>query len=149
MSAGYVGRFAPSPTGPLHAGSIVAALASWLDARAHGGRWLVRIEDLDPPREVPGATASILATLAQLGLHADAEPLHQSTRTDRYADALRGLVDRGLAYPCACTRREIADSRLRTGPEPVRHGELVYPGTCRAGLGPGRTARAWRLPSPA
>ncbi|MFM1988397.1 MAG: glutamyl-tRNA synthetase [Pseudomonadota bacterium] len=148
MSAGYVGRFAPSPTGPLHAGSIVAALASWLDARAHGGRWLVRIEDLDPPREAPGATASILGTLARLGLHADAEPLHQSARTDRYADALRTLVDRGLAYPCACTRREIADSRLRTGPEPARHGELVYPGTCRAGLAPGRTARAWRLRVP-
>lgn len=148
MSAGYVGRFAPSPTGPLHAGSIVAALASWLDARAHGGRWLVRIEDIDPPREVPGATASILDTLARLGLHADDTPLLQSTRTARYADALDDLVRRGLAYPCACTRREIADSQSHAGPAPARHGELVYPGTCRAGLPPGRAARAWRLRVP-
>jgi glutamyl-Q tRNA(Asp) synthetase len=144
----YVGRFAPSPTGPLHAGSVAAALASWLDARAHDGTWLVRVEDIDPPREVPGATASILSTLDRLGLRADAEPMRQSTRDAAYADALRRLVGRGLAYPCACTRREIADSQLRAGQAPARHGELVYPGTCRAGLAPDRVARAWRLRVP-
>lgn len=79
----YVGRFAPSPTGPLHAGSMVAALASWLDARAHRGRWLLRIEDLDPPREQPGASAAIVSTLAALGLHWDGEPQLQSQRGDR------------------------------------------------------------------
>jgi glutamyl-Q tRNA(Asp) synthetase len=146
---GYVGRFAPSPTGPLHAGSVAAALASWLDARAHGGRWLLRIEDIDPPREQPGATASILDTLSRLGLHADDEPVRQSTRGDLYDAALHTLRERGLAYPCACTRREIADSQLRAGQTVARHGELVYPGTCRDGLPPGREPRAWRLRVPA
>ena len=148
MSSGYVGRFAPSPTGPLHAGSVVAALGSWLDARAHRGRWLVRIEDLDPPREVPGAAAVILSTLARLGLSADASPQLQSTRTALYADALDQLVAEGLAYPCGCTRREIADSQLAVGPGSPS-GERVYPGTCRHGLPAGRTARAWRLRVPA
>jgi glutamyl-Q tRNA(Asp) synthetase len=145
----YVGRFAPSPTGPLHAGSVVAALASWLDARAHAGRWLLRIEDLDPPREQPGAAASIIATLGRLGLHWDDEPSFQSARTARYADALASLIATGHAYPCACTRREIADSMLRVGRAPQRHAELPYPGTCRDGLPPGRDARAWRLRVPA
>ena len=146
---GYVGRFAPSPTGPLHAGSAVAALASWLDARAHGGRWLLRIEDIDPPREQPGATAAILDTLARLGLHADGEPVFQSARGACYASALDTLVARGLAYPCGCTRREIADSQQRAGQAAARHGELVYPGTCRHGLPEGRAPRAWRLRVPA
>ena len=145
----YVGRFAPSPTGPLHAGSVVAALASWLDARAHGGRWLLRIEDLDPPREQPGAAASIIETLGRLGLRWDDEPSFQSARTARYADALATLVATGHAYPCACTRREIADSMLRVGRVPQRHAEVPYPGTCRDGLPPGRDARAWRLRVPA
>jgi glutamyl-Q tRNA(Asp) synthetase len=145
----YVGRFAPSPTGPLHAGSVVAALASWLDARAHHGRWLLRIEDIDPPREQPGASAAILDTLARLGLHADGEPAFQSTRTADYGVALDTLVAQGVAYPCACTRGEIADSAQRAGPPAVRHGELVYPGTCRNGLPPGRAPRAWRLRVPA
>jgi glutamyl-Q tRNA(Asp) synthetase len=147
--SGYVGRFAPSPTGPLHAGSAVAALASWLDARAHGGRWLLRIEDIDPPREQPGATAAILDTLDRLGLYADGEPVFQSARDACYASALDALVAGGLAYPCGCTRREIADSQQRAGQAAPRHGELVYPGTCRHGLPEGRGPRAWRLGVPA
>jgi glutamyl-Q tRNA(Asp) synthetase len=147
-AAGYVGRFAPSPTGPLHAGSVVAALASWLDARAHRGRWLLRIEDVDAPREQPGAAASIVDTLRRLGLHWDGEPTFQSTRGGRYAAALDALVAGDLAYPCGCTRREIADSQLRAGAPRERHGELRYPGTCRASLAPGREARAWRLRVP-
>lgn len=145
---GYVGRFAPSPTGPLHAGSVVAALASFLDARAHGGRWLLRIEDLDPPREQPGAAAAILDTLRRLGLDWDGDVLYQSARGERYAAALDTLVAAGLAYPCACTRREIADSQRRAGAPLQRHGELPYPGTCRHGLPPGRSPRAWRFRVP-
>ena len=144
----YVGRFAPSPTGPLHAGSVAAALASWLDARARRGRWLVRIEDIDPPREQPGAAASILDTLRRLGLRWDGEPTFQSARGAGYAAALDGLAARGLAYPCGCTRREIADSQLHAGAPRERHAELRYPGTCRDGLAPGREARAWRLRVP-
>lgn len=142
--AGYVGRFAPSPTGPLHAGSLVAALASWLDARAHGGRWLVRIEDVDTPRCLPGADTRILAQLADCGLHPDAPPWWQSRRGDAYAAALDTLAAAGWAYPCACSRRDIEDALARAGTPPERFGERVYPGTCRAGLH-GRPARAWRL----
>lgn len=144
MPLPYIGRFAPSPTGPLHAGSLVAALASWLDARAQGGRWLVRIEDVDTPRCVPGADRLILQQLAQLGLLPDEAPLYQSQRTLQYQHALDALVARGLAYPCACTRRDIEAELARLGRPKSRHGELVYPGTCRAGL-QGRAARAWRL----
>jgi glutamyl-Q tRNA(Asp) synthetase len=144
----YVGRFAPSPTGPLHAGSVATALGAWLDARAHDGRWLLRIEDIDPPREQPGASAAILDVLPRLGLRWDGEPVFQSARGDRYARALERLVAGGLAYPCACTRREIADSQRRLGQPSARHRELPYPGTCRAGLPPGRMARAWRLRVP-
>ncbi len=124
----YRGRFAPSPTGPLHFGSLVAALGSWLDARAHGGEWLVRIEDLDPPREVPGAAAAILAALETLGLHWDGPVLYQSARAERYREALASLERAGHAYRCACSRARVA-RRAR------RHGPLgpVYPGTCRAG----------------
>src|SRR5437868_10696505 len=138
----YTGRFAPSPTGPLHAGSLVAALASWLDARAHGGRWLVRIEDLDPPRTVPGAADEILRQLAAVGLEADAPPLFQSTRDAAYAAAFGRLVDSGWAYPCACSRRELAEAARRHGIDPARrHEELRYFGTCRHGRG-GKPARA-------
>lgn len=144
----YTGRFAPSPTGPLHAGSLVAALASWLDARAHGGRWLVRMEDLDPPREVAGAARQILALLAACGLHADGEVLLQSRRHAAYQAAFDTLAARGLTYPCACTRREIADSVTNLRIHDYGR-ELVYPGTCRAGLPAGRAARAWRLRVPA
>jgi glutamyl-Q tRNA(Asp) synthetase len=145
--AGYVGRFAPSPTGPLHAGSLVAALASWLDARARGGRWLVRLEDTDTPRCVPGADREILRQLGALGLVPDETPRWQSTRDDAYAAALQRLVHAGLAYPCGCSRREIDDALAAAGRAPPRHGERVYPGTCRPERGglQGKPARAWRL----
>lgn len=140
----YTGRFAPSPTGPLHAGSLVAALASWLDARACGGRWLVRIEDVDSPRCVPGADEAILQQLAACGLLPDEPPVRQSQRSTLYEEALQRLVSKGWAYPCACSRKDIAEAlaaQQRTRP---RHGELVYPGTCRTGL-LGKPARATRL----
>ncbi|MEJ6002886.1 tRNA glutamyl-Q(34) synthetase GluQRS [Paucibacter soli] len=140
----YVGRFAPSPTGLLHAGSLVAALASWLDARAHGGRWLVRIEDVDLPRCVPGADQQILAQLARLGLLPDAAPVWQSQRGALYARALARLEAAGWVYGCACSRKDIAAASLGR----PRHAELVYPGTCRAGT-QGRAPRAWRLRSSA
>jgi len=104
----YRGRFAPSPTGPLHLGSLVAALASWLHARAAGGEWLVRVEDIDPPREVAGAAARQLATLAAFGLDPDAPPLWQSTRADAYRQALQRLAARNLTYPCRCSRADLA-----------------------------------------
>ena len=129
----YVGRFAPSPTGWLHAGSMVAALASWLDARAHGGRWLVRIEDVDGPRCIAGAEDAILRQLAECGLHPDAPPLRQSDRGALYAQALERLHAAGLAYGCRCTRREIAQALQARGLDRERHGDLVYPGTCRPG----------------
>jgi len=107
MYGNYRGRFAPSPTGPLHAGSLVAALASWLDARAHDGRWLVRIEDLDPPREVAGSARGILDTLAALGMDADEPVVHQSDRGAAYAAALARLDAAGLLFACTCSRRLI------------------------------------------
>jgi glutamyl-Q tRNA(Asp) synthetase len=141
---GYRGRFAPSPTGPLHFGSLVSALASWLDARAHGGAWLVRVEDIDGPRTVPGAAEDILATLAAFGFHADEPPQWQSRRTGLYRAALDRLIASGHVYPCGCTRKEIADSQLRAH---QRNTTLIYPGTCRDGLH-GKPARAWRLRVP-
>jgi len=143
----YRGRFAPSPTGPLHAGSLVAALASWLDARAHGGQWLVRIEDADRPRCVPGADREILRQLAACGLAPDEPPTWQSQREALYQVALDRLVAQGRAYPCGCSRKDIELAWRAQGRERTRHGELVYPGTCRDGLH-GRTARAWRLRVP-
>jgi glutamyl-Q tRNA(Asp) synthetase len=140
----YIGRFAPSPTGPLHAGSLVAALASWLDARAHGGEWLVRMEDLDTPRCVPGMGRVILQQLAACGLHPDHPPVWQSERSGLYQFALDHLVSNGLAYPCACSRKDIEGALQQLGLQRPRHGELIYPGTCRHGL-QGRPARAWRL----
>jgi glutamyl-Q tRNA(Asp) synthetase len=133
VSGGYVGRFAPSPTGPLHAGSMAAALASWLDARVHGGRWLVRIEDVDTPRCLPGADAEILRQLTACGLVPDEAPVWQSHRGALYAAALETLHAAGLAYGCRCTRREIALVQAASGHDRTRHGELVYPGTCRPG----------------
>lgn len=146
----YIGRFAPSPTGPLHAGSLVAALASWLDAHAHGGHWLVRIEDVDTPRCVPGADQVILDQLAALGLVPDEPPTYQSQRGPLYQAALDTLVARNLAYPCACTRADIAQANAALGLLKPRHGELVYPGTCRPENGGlrGRAPRAWRLRVP-
>ncbi|MDH0863892.1 tRNA glutamyl-Q(34) synthetase GluQRS [Mitsuaria sp. GD03876] len=144
----YVGRFAPSPTGPLHEGSLVAALASWLDARAHGGRWLIRVEDVDGPRCPPGADATVLSQLAQVRLLPDAPPVWQSRRGAAYQAALERLVAAGWAYPCGCSRKDIAEAIAARGERKSRHGELVYPGTCRHGLG-GKPARAWRLRSTA
>ena len=138
------GRFAPSPTGPLHAGSLVAALASWLDARALGGRWLVRIEDVDTPRCVAGADQVILAQLAACGLHADEPVVWQSQRSEAYLAALQQLIKRGLAFACGCSRRNIEAAWRASGQLRIRHGELVYPGTCRHGL-QGKPARAQRL----
>lgn len=135
----YTGRFAPSPTGPLHFGSLVAALASWLDARAAGGRWLVRIEDLDGPRVQPGAADDILRALERLGLGWDGAVEYQSRRTALYRSALERL--RSQTYWCGCTRREIADSSLGLAPD----GAQIYPGTCRDGLPPGKAARALRV----
>jgi glutamyl-Q tRNA(Asp) synthetase len=140
----YRGRFAPSPTGPLHFGSLVGALASFLDARAHGGTWLVRIEDIDGPRTVPGADEQILDTLARFGMRSDEPPVWQSARTALYADAFARLSADGLVYPCGCTRKEIADSLASVH---ARHTTLAYPGTCRHGLA-GKSARAWRLRVP-
>lgn len=140
----YRGRFAPSPTGPLHFGSLVGALASYLDARAHGGTWIVRIEDIDGPRTVPGADRQICSTLERFGMLADEPPIWQSARTALYTQAFDRLTAAGLVYPCGCTRKEIADSRS-TGH--ARHTTLAYPGTCRQGLF-GKPARAWRLRVP-
>lgn len=142
--AGYVGRFAPSPTGPLHAGSLVAALASWLDARAHQGRWLVRIEDVDRPRCVAGADHIILAQLSACGLIPDEPPVWQSQRGALYETALQRLLAADLAYPCGCSRREIERILEARGERTARHAELVYPGTCRQGLN-GKPARAVRV----
>lgn len=135
----YVGRFAPSPTGPLHFGSLVAALGSWLDARAQGGRWSVRIDDLDRSRVMLGADESILNTLEGFGLWWDGPVVYQSAREEAYQAALRRLQTAGLTYPCGCSRSEIS----RTG----RLGPIgyIYPGTCRAGLPVGRQPRSWRM----
>jgi len=141
--SGYVGRFAPSPTGLLHAGSLVAAMASYLDARAHDGRWLVRMEDVDLSRTAPGAAESILQTLAAFGMHADDEVLWQHARSTLYAAALQKLG--GEVYPCGCSRREIADS---IGPAISAALAQPYPGTCRHGMAPGKAARAWRIRVP-
>lgn len=138
----YTGRFAPSPTGPLHAGSLVAAVASYLDARAHHGRWLVRIEDIDEGRTVAGSAESILAVLQRLGMRWDDEVVWQSARKRLYQAAADRLAEH--IYPCGCNRREIADSRLGTAPD----GAAIYPGTCRHGLAPGRSARSLRVRVP-
>ena len=133
----YVGRFAPSPTGPLHFGSLVAALASWLDCRRAGGRWLLRMEDLDRPRVMPGAADAILRQLESCGLEWDGPVVCQSARLELYQEAIRKLETR--SYPCACTRKELEDSALAID------GSRIYPGTCRGGLAPGKAPRAVRL----
>ena len=131
MQSSYVGRFAPSPTGPLHFGSAVTAVASYLQARARGGRWEVRIDDLDPPREERGAASAILTLLEALHLYWDGEVVYQSARTPAYEAALDELRRRGAIYPCACTRREV--------------GGRPYPGTCRDGIAAGKVGRALRV----
>lgn len=135
----YRGRFAPSPSGPLHFGSLVTALGSYLDARTQGGEWCVRIDDLDPPRVVPGAADTILRTLEAYGFRWDGPVLFQSARTEAYIAAFETLQRLGVVYACGCTRREIADSIVGLP------GASVYPGTCRGGLPPGKTARAFRV----
>ena len=132
----YVGRFAPSPTGPLHFGSLVAALAGWLDCRHAGGQWLLRMEDLDQPRVVPGAADAILRQLETFGLVWDGPVVYQSARLELYEDAIRKLG--AHSYPCACTRKELEDSALAID------GSRIYPGTCRNGLAPGKAPRAGR-----
>lgn len=135
----YRGRFAPSPTGPLHFGSLVAAVGSFLEARSRGGEWLVRMEDLDLPRSVPGAADDILRTLDAFGLYWDGEVMVQSARNEAYRAALAELEKLGAVYPCACTRKEIVDSAISGIDGPV------YPGICRAGLPEGRAPRAMRV----
>ena len=135
----YRGRFAPTPSGPLHFGSMVAAVGSFLDARSRGGIWLVRIDDLDPPRTVPGAADAILQCLDAYGMHWDGAVVYQNTRFDAYHAALHQLRQSGRTYPCACSRKEISDAGL------AGVDGAVYPGTCRNGLAAGREARALRL----
>lgn len=135
----YRGRFAPSPTGPLHFGSLIAAVGSCLEARRNGGEWRVRMEDLDRPREEPGAADAILRTLEAYGFEWDGPVLRQSVRGEAYTSALARLQRGGFVFACACTRREISDSTLGGATEPV------YPGTCRNGIAPGRAARAIRM----
>lgn len=135
----HIGRFAPSPTGPLHLGSLIAALGSYLDARAQGGGWIVRMEDVDESRTQPGAADAILATLEACGFEWDGPVVFQSRRTSLYRTAFDRLLASGAIYPCGCTRKEVADSALAID------GARIYPGTCRHGLTPGRVARAFRV----
>jgi glutamyl-Q tRNA(Asp) synthetase len=135
----YCGRFAPSPTGPLHFGSLIAAVGSYLEARTHSGKWLVRMEDLDKSREAPGASDAILRALEAYGFEWEGEVGFQSRHVEAYRASLESLERQKAVFPCACTRREIADSVLSLEDEPV------YPGTCRRGLPPGREARAIRV----
>ncbi len=140
----YIGRFAPSPTGPLHIGSLVAAIASYLDAKVHHGQWLVRIEDVDGARNVDGADQHILNSLQRCGMLWDGEVTWQTQRYPLYQQALEQLGD--LVYPCGCSRREIADSQVNQSLSP--HHAPIYPGTCRNGLAPGKVGRALRLKVP-
>ncbi len=140
----YIGRFAPSPTGPLHAGSLTAALASWLDAKAHQGLWLIRIEDVDAQRCLPGMDELILQQLSACGLHSDGPVVRQSQRSALYQLALQELMAQNRVYPCGCSRSEIEQALGRVGGARQRHEELVYPGTCREGLGT-KAPRVWRF----
>lgn len=135
----YRGRFAPSPSGWLHFGSLVAAVGSYLQARAERGEWLLRMEDIDPPREVPGAADEILRTLERLGLGWDGPVAYQSARGPAYEAALATLRRSGVLYACGCSRQEVADSSVHGVDGPI------YPGTCRDGLAPGRRERALRV----
>ncbi|HEY4317783.1 MAG TPA: tRNA glutamyl-Q(34) synthetase GluQRS [Herbaspirillum sp.] len=149
MSAGarsYVGRFAPSPSGPLHAGSLVAAMASYLDARLHGGTWLLRIEDIDETRTVADAVAAIRQALLGLGMQWDGDVLVQSAHKDAYRAACKRLA--AHVFPCACTRKEILDSVTRIGLPLAADGAAIYPGTCRDGVAEGRIGRTLRIRVP-
>ena len=138
MNKLYRGRFAPSPTGPLHFGSLIAAVGSYVQAKSQGGEWLVRMEDLDPPREVPGAADNILRTLEAYQLNWDGKVLYQSQRHDTYEEALSLLSENGHTFPCSCTRKSIATANSNTRLD-------IYPGTCRNGLAPGAKARSTRV----
>ncbi len=127
-----IGRFAPSPTGDLHFGSLVSAVGSYLEAKHNGGKWLLRIEDIDPPREVAGSAARIIEDLRRLGLVSDEPVLYQSTRYSAYQQAVEYLLNSGSAYPCACSRKDLPASGL-------------YPGNCRNGLPPGKQPRSIRF----
>ena len=129
----YVGRFAPSPTGPLHFGSLLAAVASYAQAKSHGGRWLLRIEDIDPPREIAGADRWIIDALETHGFQWDGDVVYQSAATERHLQLIDELIRSGAAYPCTCSRRDLAE---------VESGPLgqIYPGTCRQGCGSGNDA---------
>lgn len=135
----YRGRFAPSPTGPLHFGSLIAAVGSFLEARAQGGEWHLRMEDVDAPRCSQAAADAILRALEAFGFAWDGEVVWQSRRTEAYRAAFDQLQAAGRIFPCACTRKELADSMV------THDGATLYPGTCRAGLPPGKTARSWRV----
>jgi glutamyl-Q tRNA(Asp) synthetase len=144
-----VGRFAPSPTGPLHLGSLVAAVGSWLFARSAGGKWIVRMEDLDRPRVVPGSAEEIVAALSMYSLHADGDIVYQSERTGEYERALETLRARGAVYDCGCSRADL--QRAPSAPaasDPIDTDSRVYPGTCRDGLPAGKQPRAIRFRSP-
>jgi len=131
LNCNYLGRFAPSPTGALHAGSLATALGSWLHARAHDGKWLLRIEDIDLPRCIPGADRTIIQQLSACGLSWDGEIEYQSKRSHFYQTALNQLIESRKAYACRCTRKQIEDVWLAKGIKKQRHQELIYPGSCR------------------
>ena len=144
-----VGRFAPSPTGPLHFGSLVAAVGSWLLAKKEGGRWIVRMEDLDTPRVVTGSADEILHALERYGLEWDGEVVYQSQRISHYEEALQRLVQANAVFPCGCSRADL--ERAASAPassDPVEGEARIYPGSCRHGLPPGRTPRAIRFRAP-
>jgi len=151
---GYRGRFAPSPTGPLHAGSLVAALGSWLDARKNGGQWLLRIEDIDTPRCIPGADIQIQKQLLACGLVWDEEPIYQTNRLDHYQSALERLNELKQVYRCTCSRQTIINTLAARGIKPIRNQDLIYPGTCRpeqleiSSADPSKLKAAWRLAIP-
>lgn len=136
----YIGRFAPSPTGPLHIGSLIAALASYLEAKTHQGHWLLRIEDVDETRAVKGMDSNIIEALRCHGMQSDGEILVQSRRKSRYEEVLVQLKKRSAVYACTCTRKEIADAHTTNGIEGP-----IYPGTCRNKLGTPQQAHAWRI----
>jgi len=140
-----IGRFAPSPTGPLHTGSLATAVASWLMAKSAGGRWLLRLDDLDTPRQVPGMADDIMRTLELFGLQWDGDVARQSRSLDAYGAAFDCLAGLGLVYPCGCSRREIAQASSAPHPE---DDCIPYPGTCRGGMRAGAAVRSWRLRVP-
>lgn len=149
LTTPYKGRFAPSPTGPLHLGSLTTALGSWLDAKAHGGQWIVRMEDVDTPRTIAGSDQIILQQLKACGLEWDEEPVWQSQRTHLYQAALEQLINKQLVYGCACSRKHIEETLQQTGVILGPHEELVYPSTCRDKLHPlDSTALRMKLPNP-